>query len=93
MTDRGGPFVAGMVVGAVIGAGLAVLLAPQSGAETRDVLRAKSREASNVARDATVDAVDGVRKTLESAITEAQSAERRRAELESHKVTGESIGY
>jgi YtxH-like protein len=84
MSDRGGPsFVAGIVIGALIGAALAMLLAPWSGEETRDVLRAKSREATNLARDTAVDAFDGVRQTIEAAVGEGKdAAERQRVALE-----------
>jgi gas vesicle protein len=37
-------FFAGLVIGGLVGAGLAVLLAPQSGEETRGQIRAKSLE-------------------------------------------------
>jgi gas vesicle protein len=84
MADRGGPsFVAGIVVGAVTGAALATLLAPWSGEETRDVLRAKSREATNLARDTAADAIDGLRHTIDAAVGEGKTAaERQRAALE-----------
>jgi gas vesicle protein len=35
-------FVAGLVIGSFVGAGVALLLAPQSGAKTRDQIRDKS---------------------------------------------------
>jgi gas vesicle protein len=47
----GGSFVAGLLTGIAAGAGLAFLLAPQTGEEARDVLRAKVREASEQAGD------------------------------------------
>lgn len=47
----GGSFVAGLLTGIVAGAGLAFLLAPQTGEEARDVLRARVREASEQAGD------------------------------------------
>jgi gas vesicle protein len=84
MSDRGGPsFVAGILTGALVGAALAMLLAPWSGEETRDVLRAKSREATNLARDKTADAIGGVRQTIETAVGEGKTAaERQRIALE-----------
>jgi len=42
-------FVAGLAIGALVGAGLALLFAPQSGADTR---RAVSRRARHLAREA-----------------------------------------
>jgi gas vesicle protein len=53
-----GGFTVGFVLGALAGATLAIVLAPQTGEETRDVLLAKAREASERARDATADAND-----------------------------------
>lgn len=47
---RGGAaFAAGVLIGAAAGAGIAFLLAPQTGEEARDLLRAKIREASEQA--------------------------------------------
>jgi gas vesicle protein len=43
--DSGG-FLAGLFTGALVGASLAMVLAPASGDETRDLLRAKANEAS-----------------------------------------------
>jgi len=39
-----GSFLAGFVIGGLIGAGVALLLAPQSGEETRDYIKDKSIE-------------------------------------------------
>jgi len=46
MDDRrdGVGFVFGLLVGALVGASIAVILAPQSGAETREGLRSKASE-------------------------------------------------
>jgi gas vesicle protein len=52
---EGSTFVAGLFTGALVGAALAMVLAPASGEEMRDLLRAKAREASNRARDAAGD--------------------------------------
>jgi gas vesicle protein len=43
--DSGG-FLAGLFTGALVGASLAMVLAPASGDETRDLLRAKAHAAS-----------------------------------------------
>ncbi len=51
---REGGFLAGLFTGALVGASLAMVLAPASGEETRDLLRAKAKEASEraaLARD------------------------------------------
>ena len=42
--NRDGLFFAGLVIGGLVGASLALLLAPQSGEETRDQIRDKSLE-------------------------------------------------
>ncbi|HEX3550446.1 MAG TPA: YtxH domain-containing protein [Candidatus Elarobacter sp.] len=60
-TGSGGPFggfAAGLAVGALAGAALAIVLAPQSGEDTRDLLVAKAREAGERARDTAGDASD-----------------------------------
>lgn len=47
----GSGFVAGLVTGALLGAGIAIVLAPQTGEETRDLLREKAREATGRVED------------------------------------------
>ena len=54
-------FFSGLFVGAVIGAAVAILIAPQSGDEARDLLYARSREAKGRMRDATDDLTDAAR--------------------------------
>ncbi len=58
--DAGGipGFVTGLAIGAVAGAALAMILAPQAGEDTRDLLVAKAREAGERARDTAGDAGD-----------------------------------
>ncbi|MBM3466052.1 MAG: YtxH domain-containing protein [Armatimonadetes bacterium] len=53
MDDRrdGIGFVFGLLVGALVGASIAVILAPQSGAETRDTLRSKAHEVKGKAQE------------------------------------------
>lgn len=59
--ESSGPgFITGMLLGALFGASVAMILAPQSGEDTRDLLRAKAREAGDRARDAAGDLGDGV---------------------------------
>ena len=54
--NRGIEFFAGLLLGGLIGAALAILLAPQSGEETRAQLREKSYDLSNTAGDSLADA-------------------------------------
>jgi gas vesicle protein len=58
--ERGGNagFITGFALGALAGAALAMILAPQTGEDTRDLLVAKAREAGERARDTAGDASD-----------------------------------
>lgn len=51
-------FVTGLAIGVLAGVTLAMILAPQSGEDTRDLLVAKAREAGERARDTAGDAGD-----------------------------------
>ncbi len=42
--DRAGNFLAGIVVGAIVGAAMALLYAPQSGEKTRKLIAKKAKE-------------------------------------------------
>jgi gas vesicle protein len=96
--SEGGGFVAGFFTGSLVGAGLALLLVPQTGEETRDLLRAKAREASNAARDAAGDVfdrgrsiLDQARANLDDAVEEGKAAAgEERSRLESERLTFES---
>jgi gas vesicle protein len=46
MARENGSFVAGLLTGALVGASLAMVLAPASGEDTRELLRAKARDAA-----------------------------------------------
>lgn len=74
--EAGGGFVAGLVVGAVAGAGLALIFAPQSGTETREMLRSKAEEAQGAARETagrmTGDSGDQLRGKAEQFKSEAE---------------------
>jgi len=48
---RGRTFLAGLAIGALVGAGLALLFAPQSGEETRHTVSRKARRLARDARD------------------------------------------
>lgn len=54
--NRGALFLAGLVMGGVVGAGLALLLAPQSGEETRLQIRDKSFELKDGATESLTEA-------------------------------------
>ena len=56
------PFAAGLILGALIGAGVALLFAPQSGAETRRILRKRARHLASDATDRFDDVKDRIRK-------------------------------
>jgi gas vesicle protein len=49
--NEGGAFFAGLVIGGLVGAALALLLAPQSGEETRAIIRDKSLEYKDIAEE------------------------------------------
>lgn len=66
-----GGFLVGAAVGAVVGAGVALLLAPKSGKETREWLGAKTREVKGrvgIALDRTKEAVAREAKVLASTL-------------------------
>jgi gas vesicle protein len=63
----GGGFVTGLLLGLLAGVTLAMIAAPHSGEDTREVLRAKAREAGNQALEgagAVSDAVTGTTNAL-----------------------------
>lgn len=57
-------FGAGIAVGALLGAGLALLLAPQSGRETREFIATRARRLPDDARDSWDDLGDELRSAL-----------------------------
>jgi gas vesicle protein len=74
MTDRsgGGEFFAGLVIGGLVGAAIALLMAPQSGEETRSQIR----DASLELRDRANETIAEAREKAEAITADA----RRRAE-------------
>jgi len=62
---RGRTFAAGLILGALVGAGLALLMAPQSGAETRRTLTRRARRLADDARDRYDDAKLHIRRARE----------------------------
>ena len=98
--DRGGGgfagFIAGLALGGLAGAALAMILAPQAGEDTRDLLVAKAREAGERARDTAGDAGDlldrgrrivaDAKARLDGAIAEGKdAASRQRTNLENER--------
>lgn len=65
--DTGRGFAAGLLLGALIGAGVALLFAPQSGEDTRRLLRRRARRLASDARDRYDDLKDKVRKARKEA--------------------------
>lgn len=70
-----GSFLAGFVIGGLIGAGVALLMAPQSGEETRTLIKDKSIEL----RDRAYETADDARTKAEQL---AQQARDRAAEIQ-----------
>lgn len=64
-----GAFLAGFVIGGLVGAATALVLAPQSGAETRAQIAAKGEEL----RRAGEEQFTGYRENIGSAVTDARS--------------------
>ena len=65
--NREGSSVAPFLIGLALGAGIALLLAPQSGEETRRDLAEKVNRAKDAARDAVGDLGDVIGDTIEKA--------------------------
>jgi gas vesicle protein len=61
-------FVGGLVSGAIVGAAVVTLLAPQSGAETRQQIYAKLREIKEAGKQAVADRRQQLRTEYEEAI-------------------------
>ena len=59
-TNQVGGIVAAFAVGALVGAGIALLYAPQSGRETRDLLAQKTRDL----KDKAAEALDGAKEMV-----------------------------
>ncbi|HXW77436.1 MAG TPA: YtxH domain-containing protein [Candidatus Eremiobacteraceae bacterium] len=56
--DSGLGFFSGLIIGGLVGAFFAIVLAPQSGEETRDLIRGRAHEAKNRAIDLAYDLKD-----------------------------------
>jgi gas vesicle protein len=68
-----GAGVGSFVLGALVGAGLALLFAPQSGKETQEEIRTQAKKLRVAAGDRLVDAQRGIEDRLESVRDEMQS--------------------
>lgn len=55
-------FVAGLVIGALVGAGVALLFAPQAGEETRRIIRRRAKKIAADAQDRYDDLKDRMRR-------------------------------
>src|SRR5207244_13202318 len=62
MEDRSG-FLAGLIVGAMIGLGLGIMLAPRPGQETRDQLKEKAQEVTERLKSTAADVGGRVRES------------------------------
>ena len=69
-----GAFLAGFLVGGLVGAAVALLLAPQSGEETRTIIREKSIELKDRAGETVEEARHRAEKALEEARARAESS-------------------
>lgn len=65
-------FVSGLALGTLIGAGVALLLAPQSGRRTRRRIARAAEDLGDEARDRFEDAADDVRRHAEHAVRAAE---------------------
>ena len=63
-----GSFLSGLIIGGLVGAAVALLLAPQSGEETREIIRDKSIEL----KDRAVETAEEARQKAEAAAVEAR---------------------
>ncbi|HEY2806354.1 MAG TPA: YtxH domain-containing protein [Gemmatimonadales bacterium] len=55
------PFAVGLLIGALLGAGVALLFAPQSGSDTRRLIKRRARRLANGAKDKYEDVKDRIR--------------------------------
>lgn len=53
--QQGGGFASGLIIGALAGAALALVLTPRAGNETRELLKQKAKEASDLVTENTGD--------------------------------------
>lgn len=79
--DGGGEFLTGFLIGGLVGAGLALLFAPQPGKETISQLRQKGEELKQRFSDLSLDeAKEFITRTVQEAIKEGKLAATRTKE-------------
>lgn len=72
-----GSFLAGVIFGAAVGAGLALLYAPTTGREARKILKKKAEEAKKKVKEARDELLEGIEELKEKAQEEANELQRR----------------
>ena len=78
MSDNGaGDFLAGFLIGAVVGAAAALLMAPQSGQETRTRIRETGLELRDKAEELSAEARKEAERLAEEAMKRAQDVQQR----------------
>ena len=75
--DDGDEFVLGVVIGALIGAGVALLLAPDSGKRTRRRIRRSAEGLSDAAGDRLQTVADDARQLADDALKSAERSSER----------------
>jgi gas vesicle protein len=75
--------VGSFLLGIAVGAGIALLMAPQSGVETRQQIRRRARRASNAVRETAMETYEQARTTVGGRIDSARQA----LELKKQQVT------
>jgi len=86
-----GSFLTGLVAGALVGAGIALLYAPQSGEETRKQLKKKADEVKDKAEKAKEDALVKMEEMKETAQQKAADI-KKRAKKAAKEFKGEKEG-
>ena len=69
-----GGYLAAFAIGAIVGAGVAILYAPRSGKETRDLLAQRTRDLRDKAVDTVQDARDMIRGKREEVVAAVEAA-------------------
>ncbi len=77
---KGKDFLAGLAIGAIVGASLGLLFAPQSGAETRDAIRSQARDLTDKVKESSRHLLESGRELLEQGKTQIANATRNRGE-------------